>query len=223
MAKEDLAIAESADVKREAYKRAAAHIVAHQEATGDTNPVIAKQLGITREKVNRLVRWHKSGYEGESPYTVEAGYRSRANRSGAKQLAAEEPEALVEAIAAAPLETREQIADLMAEDEATALPVAKAVVKMQEKVDKAAKPTKPTGGVSVWGRIIGRCNAAFTGASESLRDLDDGESLSDELAADVERAAKRAANALSLLAEAVATDDDLHDEIAEFLAKEESA
>lgn len=71
LAREDLAIAESGDSKREAYKRAAEHIAAHIEATGDSQATVATVIGYGQQQVSRILRWRDAGYpEGTTPFTM---------------------------------------------------------------------------------------------------------------------------------------------------------
>jgi hypothetical protein len=71
MAREDLAIAEAADAKREAYMRAADNIAAHIAATGDKPGAIAIALNTSRKTVQNLLRWRDEGFpEGTTPFTM---------------------------------------------------------------------------------------------------------------------------------------------------------
>ena len=70
-AKEYLAIAESEDSKREAYKAAAEEIAAHIAETGDSLRQVARNLQVADVTVGKLLRWRDEGYpEGTTPYTL---------------------------------------------------------------------------------------------------------------------------------------------------------
>src|SRR5262245_49664806 len=74
-AKAYLAIAESGDAKREAYKLAAEEIAAYKEETGSTNAEIADALAsASRQTVDRILKWRRAGYpEGTTPHTMADG------------------------------------------------------------------------------------------------------------------------------------------------------
>lgn len=70
-AKTCLAIAESQDSKREAYRQAAEEIAAHIEETGDQQKQIAAVLQYSAEGVSKLLKWREAGYpEGTTPFTM---------------------------------------------------------------------------------------------------------------------------------------------------------
>ncbi len=70
-AREYLAIAESGDAKREAYKAAAEEIAAHKEETGEANTRIATRISKDEGFVRRLLRWRDAGCpEGTTPFTM---------------------------------------------------------------------------------------------------------------------------------------------------------
>lgn len=104
-AKKYLAIAESKDASREAYKQAVAEVVAHKKETGDSNPEIAVKLGRVRnadDKAERsnggkyvasLLRWHDSGYKTETPFAHggESEHRKGSDKSATKRILREQP------------------------------------------------------------------------------------------------------------------------------------
>jgi len=63
-AKSYLTIAESKDARREAYKRAAEEIVAHQAETGETWSLIARNIGRDKSYISKLIRWYQEDAPG---------------------------------------------------------------------------------------------------------------------------------------------------------------
>lgn len=120
MAKEDLAIAESTDAKREAYKRAAEHIAAHKQATGDGDTTVATVIGCKREKVRMLSKWREAGFPTDTPWLMDRQATTRAAISHAKKVVAEQPKKVAEMIAGASPEVRGTIIAGLARDERTA-------------------------------------------------------------------------------------------------------
>ena len=91
MVRECLAIAESGDAKREAYKKAAEHIAAYKEATGATNRAIAAELQFRSKSeqsaeriVGYLLKWRESGFKAATPFLMDENATGRAARSHAK-------------------------------------------------------------------------------------------------------------------------------------------
>lgn len=71
LAREDLAIAESGDSKREAYKRAAEHVAAYIEATGESNRKVCIAIQTSESKFYKLMAWREAGYpKGTTPFTM---------------------------------------------------------------------------------------------------------------------------------------------------------
>jgi hypothetical protein len=99
-AKAYLAIAESKDSKREAYKRAAKEIVAHKQETGETWETLARALGREQHYVKKLSQWERSGFEAETPFLMDKHATERAALSHTKRV-----------LTQAPLEQVEQIID----------------------------------------------------------------------------------------------------------------
>lgn len=97
-AKRFLTIAESKDAKREAYKAAANEIVAYRDETGETIRAIALSLARDRNQIDRMLRWHRSGFKAETPFLMDEKATSRAAASHTKKL-----------LRTAPLEQIEQI------------------------------------------------------------------------------------------------------------------
>jgi len=92
-AKEYLAIAESRDSKREAYIKAADEIAAHKdEKPKETNENLARFLGVTKDRVSKLLRWRESGFKAETPYLMDDQATTRAARSHTKKVLADADE-----------------------------------------------------------------------------------------------------------------------------------
>lgn len=88
-AKRLLAIAESGDAKKEAYKAAAEEIAAHKAETGDTNGNVATFLGVSIDRVQKLLQWRSTGYQADSPYLMDDGATMRARVSHTKRALAD--------------------------------------------------------------------------------------------------------------------------------------
>jgi hypothetical protein len=82
-AKEFLAIAESDNSKREAYKMAAEEVAA-AISKGATQMVVATTIGKSREFVKTLLKWRDSGFESETPWLMDKQATSRAALSHTK-------------------------------------------------------------------------------------------------------------------------------------------
>jgi hypothetical protein len=89
-AKQYLAIAESNDSKREAYKAAADEIVAHQTETGATKAAIGRALGKSAKAVEMLVKWQTTGFEAETPWLMDTKATTRASVSHTKKILTEQ-------------------------------------------------------------------------------------------------------------------------------------
>lgn len=111
-AKAYLAIAESGDSKREAYKRAAKEIVAYRTETKVAYATIADALAVDRNTVRRLHDWYAKGCPGDSPY---AGKEHADNRALAhtKRILRDQP-----------METIERIIDELPEERQTQIAAA---------------------------------------------------------------------------------------------------
>jgi hypothetical protein len=112
-----LAIAESGDAKREAYRMAAEEVAAEQEATGASIPAIAAMLQQAPKRVEYLLRWRSGGYVGETPWRY-AGKDETAANAHAKRVLRERPEVVAAELAKQPAERRAAFAaGLMADPE----------------------------------------------------------------------------------------------------------
>jgi|SRR4051812_13110910 hypothetical protein len=100
-AREYLAIAESDNPKREAYVKAADAIAAHKVETNDSNKNVATFLGISVDRVQKLLQWRKSGYKADTPYLMDDQATTRAAISHAKRVLREHPEEIAREIAQA--------------------------------------------------------------------------------------------------------------------------
>jgi predicted XRE-type DNA-binding protein len=85
-AREYLIIAESANAKREAYRHAAEEIAAHIEETNDSQAKVARNLQVTPTTVSKLLKWRKSDYEAQTPFTMDEQAGTRSARSHAKNI-----------------------------------------------------------------------------------------------------------------------------------------
>lgn len=86
LARKYLAIAESGDSKRDAYKAAAEAIAAHKAETGESNVVVATTIHKSEGEVRRLLKWRESGYKADSPYLMDTNATSRAAKSHTKKV-----------------------------------------------------------------------------------------------------------------------------------------
>jgi hypothetical protein len=107
MARETLAIAESADSKREAYRRAAEHVAAHREETSESLRTISGKLqlpmtaGSAIKYVQALLKWRDTDYAAETPWLSDERATDRAAVSHSKKVLREQPEAVAPQIAEA--------------------------------------------------------------------------------------------------------------------------
>jgi hypothetical protein len=93
LARKYLAVAESKDSKREAYKRAAKEIVAYKNETRESDAAIAIALGGGRSGkwVETLRRWAREGFKGETPFLADGKATERAALSHARKVLREAP------------------------------------------------------------------------------------------------------------------------------------
>lgn len=123
-AKAYLAIAESKDSKREAYKKAAEEIAAYKEATRATNAVIASELQLRRTQmggekyVSDLLKWRRTGYKAETPWLMDTEATTRAAASHAKKLLGDKGQAkrVEKILAELPDEAIERIEEAVSEE-----------------------------------------------------------------------------------------------------------
>jgi hypothetical protein len=106
-AKEYLAIAESGDSKREAYRRAAGEIAA-AIGEGASKSAVATANGKSRGFVRALVDWHESGYKAETPWLADDQATTRAARSHARSVI-RDPEQRRELVEALEDEERDEL------------------------------------------------------------------------------------------------------------------
>ncbi len=108
-AKTYIAIAESGDAKREAYKAAAEEIAAElQQRTSQR--AVGRAIGKDESFVRAIVRWRDSGYEAKTPWLSDTRATTRAATSHAKQVLHNAPIETVEKIVAdLPAERRRQV------------------------------------------------------------------------------------------------------------------
>jgi hypothetical protein len=97
-AKKYLAIAESRDSKREAYKRATQELVAYKSETRATIADIAISVGKSEPTIKKLFAWHRSGFKAESPFLADSEATNRAARSHTKAVLRDAPMEQVERI-----------------------------------------------------------------------------------------------------------------------------
>lgn len=98
-AREFLAIAESENAKREAYRMAAIEVVA-AIAEGATQVLVATSTGKSQQYISKLIQWHDAGFETETPWLMDKQATSRAALSHTKKT-----------LRNAPLEQIERIVD----------------------------------------------------------------------------------------------------------------
>jgi len=101
-AKAFLAIAESKDSKREAYKMAAAEIAAYKQESGCTQEFLARNLKTTKSTISKLLTWYESGFQAETPFLMDGDATRRAAVSHTKRTLRE----------ASPKQMQEILADL---------------------------------------------------------------------------------------------------------------
>jgi len=130
-AKAYLAIAESKDSKREAYKRAAKEIAAYKDATKDTYDHIAIRLGKSKPTIEKLMKWHRSGYEADTPFLADTEAVKRAARSHAKAVVGDINEA-TKLIAGLNAEQKATLGTAIANDPSTKRVVEDAIFEKSE-------------------------------------------------------------------------------------------
>ena len=109
-AKEYLAIAESGDSKREAYKAAAEEIAA-AIGEGNTQVYVATYIGKSQKHISQMLKWRKSGYEADTPWLADTGATTRAAVSHTKAILRDAPLEQVETIlASVPVSRRAALA-----------------------------------------------------------------------------------------------------------------
>lgn len=100
-AKQFLAIAESGDAKREAYKAATEEIAAHVAETGDTYECVATHLDMPHDTLKKYMAWRRSGYKAATPWLADERATDRAAVSHGRKVLREQPETLAPEIAEA--------------------------------------------------------------------------------------------------------------------------
>lgn len=186
MAKEDLAIAESGDAKREAYKRAADHMAAAKaEDPKLTSTVLARTVGTSEGTVRKLLRWRESGFQAETPFLVDERATERAALSHAKKIIREEPKKIAAAITEADPEQRKEIIEALASSDETRDEVLSSSVKhMDEQSSKHPTPrrTERQGAVDAHGRIGA---AALYAAAKGREALEYAQTVDEPIPADL--------------------------------------
>ena len=88
LAKEDLEIAESGNAKREAYKRAADHIAAYRKDSDDKDyrRTAASYCNTSVHTIDKLVKWHGTGFKADTPFLMDDQATNRAARSHTKSV-----------------------------------------------------------------------------------------------------------------------------------------
>ena len=100
-ARQYLAIAESGDAKREAYKAAAEEIAAYMEETGVGSTGVATPVGKPEREIRRLMEWRRSGYKAQTPFLMDEQATGRAAVSHTRKVLREQPQSVAKDIAAA--------------------------------------------------------------------------------------------------------------------------
>jgi hypothetical protein len=106
-AKEYLAIAESSDSKKEAY-RAAAEEIAAAVAEGESQRTVATVLRKSQAFVLALLNWRKSGYKADTPWLADEKATTRAAKSHTRRVLSD-PELAHEIISNLDDETLKQV------------------------------------------------------------------------------------------------------------------
>jgi len=113
-----LAIAESGDAKREAYRMAAEELAAEREETGATLDFLASKVGTSTPTVSKLLAWRSSGYAAATPFLMDPEATTRAADSHTRRAVRERPEVVAEELARQSAERRAAFAaGLMADPE----------------------------------------------------------------------------------------------------------
>jgi transposase len=149
LAKEDLAIAESGDSRREAYMRAAHHVAAHREATGDSAKQIALQLQVGRNTVENLLRWKKEGFKTDTPYSGRE-VSEKKDREKVRRFLREKPSEVIAALSAEAKKdpsVAEKVAKELARDKSLRRVTRSAIIEKDAETEahaeKKAKQHKP--------------------------------------------------------------------------------
>jgi hypothetical protein len=151
-AKQFLAIAEAVDAdpkkaKHEAYMAAAEEIAAHKAEAGESNKNVATFLGLTTDRVQKLLKWRDRGYDTESPYDEgpEKRQQHRARVSHGKRVLKEKPEDLADEIEESVDKLPQAVVDRIA-DKAHQTTLKRSKAKREEHAAPKAAPPAPTVG-----------------------------------------------------------------------------
>lgn len=110
-----LAIAESDDAEKEAYRRAAELIAAHKADTSESNERIGAQLRSPRGEprsgtyVGNVLKWLSEGCPGSSPHLMNPRHHEISDNAKAKRVVRERPDVIVGAIRELPAEQQAQL------------------------------------------------------------------------------------------------------------------
>lgn len=140
-AKHYLAIAESGDARREAYRQATEEIVAaKQEDPALTNVQVATFMGRSHTYVDKLLRWRATGYDAATPFLADEQATTRAANSHARKVLRERPEVLAQELAQQPVDVQAAFAEQVVKHapEAVGRALGRADAQVNHDVQRAA-------------------------------------------------------------------------------------
>lgn len=117
-AKAYIAIAESKDAKREAYKRAAKELVAYRdESPRQWRSQAASYCNTSTATIDKLVQWYDSGLKAETPFLMDKKATQRAAISHARKVLRESSaKELEDVVADLPRAAKNKIVEAMTSD-----------------------------------------------------------------------------------------------------------
>lgn len=190
-AKKYLAIAESKDAKREAYKLAAQEIRAYKDETKATWAAIAIAVGRGDSTIRAIVRWAEGGHKAETPFLADGKATGRAEASHLKKVFRERPiEEIKEILDDLPDEVVEKVAQATEGTKVTRRlypdrikPTHKEASRRQKAKDVARLKKNPLEASMRLGSTMGSARAAIRvlvqGYQDFLAIVDDEEILAD--------------------------------------------
>ena len=227
LAKEALAIAESDDARVAAYQRAAEHIAAHIEDTGDTQKAVAGKLQLTGQtlkaaemRVVALLRWRKAGYpDGTTPFTMPDASGSkptdRAALSHARKVARENPAAIADAIMDAPPDARAKALGALAARGRSRRNAGRGFRRSRRLPPPLPKPQRGT----VWTAIHSYLADARYGLLRALDEMKDQGPPPADIKAGIERQIDRLEASCEVTRAHLENPDGMIDAIEDFLAE----
>src|SRR5262245_25912450 len=186
-AKQFLAIAESDDAAREAYKRAAEEIVAYQEESGESLARLASRVERDPRYVQRVVKWYRDGMKVGTPFLMDEGSSTRAAISHTKSVLSD-PVQREKALASLPEKEQVEVArkilskpktrQAFADNPKASADLTRASGDVFERTARRTKAEHdtafpPSGNTGEMLTIVTRTNNARTGVERSLEELKD--------------------------------------------------